>query len=126
MRSTGGALFRRQVIATRHADCGSCLKLAIDMAVEAGVPLAAIRQLLLGSGKEARPEMQLAARYVGEVLDNDPALPAVIESARGAGGSGDSPGVRRHRRPVLSPVQTRAGTRKFLRAGDGVVNDFRC
>ncbi|MDE0023182.1 MAG: hypothetical protein OXP69_02090, partial [Spirochaetaceae bacterium] len=72
--------FAAKIIATRRADCGACLKLAIDMAAEAGVPLAAIRQLLLGSGEEAPPEMQLAARYAHAALDNDPALPAAIEA----------------------------------------------
>ena len=71
--------FAARITAARHADCGSCLKLAIDMAVEAGVPLAAIRQLLLGSEEEARPETRLAARYASAVLANDPALPALIE-----------------------------------------------
>ena len=72
--------FAAKIVATRRADCGACLKLAIDMAAEAGVPLAAIRQLLLGSGEEAPPEMQLAARYAHAVLDNDPALPEAIEA----------------------------------------------
>ena len=71
--------FAAKITATRHADCGSCLKLAIDMAVEAGVPLAAIRQLLLGTEGEAPPEMELAARYARAVLDNDPSLLEVIE-----------------------------------------------
>ena len=70
--------FAAKIVATRRADCGACLKLAIDMAVEAGVPLAAIRQLLLGSGEEAPPDMRLAARYAHAVLDNDPALPEAI------------------------------------------------
>ena len=72
--------FAANITATRRADCGSCLKLAIDMAVEAGVPLAAIRQLLLGSGDAAPPEMQLAAQYARAVLDNDPAVPEAIEA----------------------------------------------
>ena len=72
--------FAAKIIATRRADGGACLKLAIDMAVEAGVPLAAVRQLLLGSGEAARPDMQLAARYADAVLDNDPALPEAIEA----------------------------------------------
>ena len=72
--------FAARITAARRADCGTCLKLAIDMAVEAGVPLAAIRRLLLGSGKESPPDMQLAARYARAVLDNDPGLPATIEA----------------------------------------------
>ncbi len=71
--------FAAKIIATQRADCGACLKLAIDMAVEAGVPLAPIRHLLVGSAEEAPPDMQLAARYAHAVLDNDPALPEAIE-----------------------------------------------
>lgn len=74
--------FAAKIIATRRADCGACLKLAIDMAVDAGVPLAPIRQLLLGSGEEAPPDMRLAARYAHAVLDNDSALPAAVEASR--------------------------------------------
>ena len=72
--------FAAKIIATGRADCGACLKLAIDMAVEAGVPLVAIRQLLLGSGEEAAPDMRTAARYAHAVLDNDPSLPEAIEA----------------------------------------------
>ena len=71
--------FAAKIIATRHADCGSCLKLAIDMAVEAGVPLPDIRRLLVGSDGEAPREMRLAARYARAVAEHDPALPGIIE-----------------------------------------------
>ena len=71
--------FAAKIIATRYADSGSCLKLAIDMAAEAGVPLAHIRRLLLGPEEEAPPEMRLAARYARAVSENDPALSDIIE-----------------------------------------------
>lgn len=71
--------FAAKIVATRHADCGACLKLAIDMAVEAGVPLPDIRRLLLDSAGEAPPEMCLAARYAHAVAEHDPALPGIIE-----------------------------------------------
>ena len=71
--------FAAKIIATRRADCGACLKLAIDMAVEAGVPLPDIRRLLVDSAGEAPPEMLLAARYARAVAEHDPALPGIIE-----------------------------------------------
>ena len=71
--------FAAKIVATRYADCGSCLKLAIDMAVEAGVPLQDIRRLLVGSEQEAPLEMRLAARYARAVSEHDPALPEIIE-----------------------------------------------
>ena len=71
--------FAAKIIATRHADCGACLKLAIDMALEAGVPLPDIRRLLVDSEGEAPPEMRLAARYARAVSERDPALPEIIE-----------------------------------------------
>ena len=99
--------FAAKIMATRYADCGSCLKLAIDMAAEAGVPLAHIRRLLLGPEEEAPPEMRLAARYARAVSENDPALSDIIEDwcvqqrldppgyyrrlHPDAGGNGDSP-----------------------------------
>ena len=52
-------LLRRQDLCYPVADYGSFLKFAIDMAVEAGLPLVAIRQLLLGPAKEAPPETRL-------------------------------------------------------------------
>ena len=71
--------FAARIVATRHADCGSCLKLAIDMAAEAGVPLQDIRRLLVGPEEETPIEMRLAARYARAVSENDPALPELIE-----------------------------------------------
>ena len=71
--------FGAKIVATRHADCGACLKLAIDMAVEAGVPRPDIRRLLVDSEGEAPPEIRLAARYARAVAEHDPALPGIIE-----------------------------------------------
>ncbi len=71
--------FAAKIVATRYADCGSCLKLAINMAAEAGVPLPDIRRLLVDSEGEAPSEMRLAARYASAVSEHDPALPGIIE-----------------------------------------------
>ncbi len=73
-----GPYFAARIVATRHADCGPCLKLAIDMAVDSGVPSEDIRTLLPAS-EQAPPGMRLAARYAHAVLNNDPALPKIVE-----------------------------------------------
>jgi hypothetical protein len=69
--------FAAKVTGTKWADCGSCLRLVIDMAVEAGVPRLALAALLTGSG-EVPPDMALAARYASAVIRNDPELPEII------------------------------------------------
>ncbi|MCY3827970.1 MAG: hypothetical protein OXF89_02440 [Rhodospirillaceae bacterium] len=70
--------FAARIVAARHAACGSCLKLAIDMAIEAGMALEDIRKLLLALD-EAPPDMRLAARYAHAVLADDPDLPGVAD-----------------------------------------------
>ena len=72
-------LLRRQDLCYPAADYGSFLKFAIDMAVEAGLPLVAIRQLLLGPATEAPPETRLVAAYALAVAESDPGLREVIE-----------------------------------------------
>lgn len=66
------------IIAVRAADCGSCLRLAIRKAEEAGVSRENIRALLAEAGGEVPPDMALAARYARAVLDNRPELPEII------------------------------------------------
>jgi len=70
--------FSAKIIATRHADCGSCLRLAIEMAREQGVPLADIRQILSTDDNAAPADMALAAHYARAVLENAPTLPEII------------------------------------------------
>ncbi|MBO6724844.1 MAG: hypothetical protein JJ911_04175 [Rhizobiaceae bacterium] len=69
--------FAAKVTAARWADCGSCLRLAIAMAVEAGVGRATLSAMLTGEG-EAPPDMALASRYAQAVIDNAPELAEII------------------------------------------------
>lgn len=72
--------FAAKITAARRADCGSCLKLAICMAEEAGVELAAIEGLLTGAAASLPDDMVLAERYARAVLDNDPELLDIIDA----------------------------------------------
>ncbi|RAZ90118.1 hypothetical protein DPM33_14900 [Mesorhizobium hawassense] len=74
------AYFTARITATRRADCGSCMKLVITLAREAGVELKAIEALLNGAAALLPDEMVLAERYARAVLDNDPELPDIIDA----------------------------------------------
>ncbi|BCH35892.1 hypothetical protein MesoLjLc_78220 [Mesorhizobium sp. L-8-10] len=65
--------FAAKLTGTKWADCGSCLRLVVDMAVEAGVARADVADLLTGS-PGAPPDMKLAARYAAAIIANDPEL----------------------------------------------------
>ena len=69
--------FAAKVTAAKWADCGSCLRLAIAMAVEAGVKRSDLVAMLTGEG-ETPDEMALAARYAQAVIDNAPELADII------------------------------------------------
>lgn len=71
--------YAAKVVAARHADCGSCLRLAIDMAVEQGVSVAGLRQILSGEDAAAPADLALAACYARAVLDNAAELPSIID-----------------------------------------------
>jgi len=73
--------FAAKVMATRHADCGSCVRLVVRMAEEAGVASSALIALLTGEGP-TDPDMRFAADYARAVLTNDPALPEMVTKAR--------------------------------------------
>lgn len=70
--------FAARITAARQTDCGSCLRLTIAMAREAGVPMRDIRAMLLGGAETAPREMSLARHYAEAVLANDPALMNVL------------------------------------------------
>lgn len=70
--------FAARITAARQADCGACLRLAIAMAREAGVPMVAIRAMLAGAAETAPRDMALARHYAEAVLVNDPALMNII------------------------------------------------
>ena len=70
--------FAARITAVRHTDCGSCLRLAIARACEAGVPMAAISAMLSDDASRAPREMALARHYAEAVLANDPTLPQIV------------------------------------------------
>ncbi len=84
--------FAAKITATRTADCGSCLRLVIGMATEAGVPAGAIAAMLT-HGAGVPGDMALAARYARAVLDNDPELPTIIAACERQWGRGGVAGL---------------------------------
>ncbi|AWI60604.1 hypothetical protein [Sinorhizobium fredii] len=74
------AYFAAKITAVQWADCGSCLRLAIAMAIEADVRREEIAALLVGSAADAPEAMVLARRYARAVIENDPCLLEVLEA----------------------------------------------
>ena len=74
------AYFAAKITGAEWADCGSCLNLAIAMAVEADIPRESIAALLVGPAANAPEAMALARRYARAVIENDPCLPEVLEA----------------------------------------------
>ena len=72
------AYFAAKVTAAKWADCGSCLRLAIAMAVEAGVNRADIAAMLVGPAGDVPDDMALAARYAQATIDNALELGVII------------------------------------------------
>jgi len=64
--------FAAKARSTRRADCGSCLRLVIDMAAEKGVTADELLPIF-GKG-HAAPEISLAIAFVDAALDNSPEL----------------------------------------------------
>ncbi len=64
-------------------DCGTCLQIAVDYAVKDHVPPDVLRHALEGGARLTGAE-QLAYRYGCAVAADDPALPGLIETMRGA------------------------------------------
>lgn len=58
--------------ATRREDCGPCAQLVLDLALEAGVPAAALRALVAGDATAMPEDMRLAWRYAEAALARDP------------------------------------------------------
>ncbi|MCC6920714.1 MAG: carboxymuconolactone decarboxylase family protein, partial [Alphaproteobacteria bacterium] len=63
-----------------HEDCGPCVQIATDMALEQGVPAATIRALL--SGEPAPADAQLAFDFGRALLSGDPEIDTLRERAR--------------------------------------------
>lgn len=73
--------YAAKVIAVAHADCGSCLRLALTMAAEAGVPHRHLVALLWPD--DAVPEdMALAGRYARATVENLPEQIELVEKCR--------------------------------------------
>lgn len=72
--------FAAKATAARLTDCGSCLRLVIAMAAEAGVAETDLAATLVGRGDHAPPGMKLASRYAAAVIDNDAGLAEIIEA----------------------------------------------
>ncbi len=70
--------FTAKVTAAKWADCGSCLRLSISMAVEAGVKRADLVAMLVGPAENVPDDMALAARYAQATIDNAPGLPEIM------------------------------------------------
>lgn len=74
--------YAAKVTAAWRTDCGSCLRLVIAMAEEAGVARKDIATLLVGAEAEKDDAMSLAARYAEAMLSNDPQMQDLVEAAR--------------------------------------------
>ncbi|MBO6717756.1 MAG: hypothetical protein JJ913_07365 [Rhizobiaceae bacterium] len=72
------AYFAAKVTAAKWADCGSCLRLTIDMAAEAGVRRADLAAMLVGPAEEVPDDMALAAQYAQATIDNAPELAEIL------------------------------------------------
>lgn len=60
--------------ATRREDCGPCAQLVLDLALEDGVPAAALRALIAGDVAAMPEDMGLAWRYAEAALARGPEL----------------------------------------------------
>lgn len=60
--------------ATRREDCGPCAQLVLDLALDAGVPLAALHALLAGDQAAMPADMRLAWCYAEAALGRTPDL----------------------------------------------------
>jgi hypothetical protein len=67
-----GPYFAAKLIATRAADCGACLRLAVDMAAEEGVSPDSLAAILAPG--PADPDLRLAANFAEAVLGQSPDL----------------------------------------------------
>lgn len=75
------AWYAAKLATMQHDDCGPCAQLSIDMALEAGVPAAAL-QAAAERKPEAMPsDMALAWRFATATLARDPAADHLREQA---------------------------------------------
>lgn len=75
-----GPFFAAKFIATRAADCGTCVELVVRMAADAGVSQHQLAAA--GRGRGCPPDVLLAANFARAVLGNRDDLDALIDSVR--------------------------------------------
>ncbi|MGE0388079.1 MAG: hypothetical protein AB7Q97_25420 [Gammaproteobacteria bacterium] len=66
------AAFAARFVALRAHDCGSCLQLAVDMALAAGVTVGAVRAILARDFGAMSQDAALAVQFADAVLANAP------------------------------------------------------
>ena len=65
------AYFAAKMVATRRADCGTCLKLVAKMAREANVDQTTVMSVLRDEPDGVSDDVQLAMRFANAVIDQD-------------------------------------------------------
>jgi len=63
-------LFVAKIIVTKNEDCGSCLQLTIDMAVEAGVDKTVIEDVVFKEGKSLPSNLKLVYDFALAITQN--------------------------------------------------------
>ncbi|MGQ2904748.1 MAG: hypothetical protein ACT6RL_07960 [Neoaquamicrobium sediminum] len=76
------AYYAAKITAVRHADCGSCLRLAVAMALEAGVERGNVVALLAGPADAVPEPMRFASRYAEAIIGNHPEHMELVEECR--------------------------------------------
>lgn len=75
-KASRNACWAAKLRSCKHADCGPCLRLVIDMARRLGVEDQTIREILIGIPTDG--DAALGQAYADAVLDNSPDLPELI------------------------------------------------
>ncbi len=70
------ACWAAKLRSSKHADCGPCLRLVIDMARRFGMEDQTIHEILIGTPSDH--DAALGQAYADAVLDNSPELPELI------------------------------------------------
>lgn len=97
------AWYAAKLAATLHEDCGSCVQLVADMAIEAGVPAVMVAALVAGDEAAMDENTLLGWRFARASLAHDPVAEHWRLAIRNAWGE----------RAVISLAVTVAGTRCF-------------
>jgi alkylhydroperoxidase family enzyme len=83
------AVHAARIVTAKHEDCGSCVQIAINAALDDGVPAAVVRAVVDGQLKALSPDVTLAVRFSEAVLANDGSeveLRREVESSLGEAG----------------------------------------